>query len=895
MKRIPKERAGRRIGQGLIPRVAVVVLLSGLGAAADTYNGPLQWHAWSTNNAEGTTTCNPTTNGQIQYQARYIVTNTTDEFWMKWEWNWWNKQVAANGVGFTSAPNNSVVWDSRVRMGGSDWSCDEPVDIHVDSAETGKWYILNITDTGNTLADSCNDSMAAFAVNEINHVGTLVTFGTPVASNDLTNLYLDSKSTAEQSGSNEELWFMYTTNDWATRSFVEISTIGANTVLSLPIGSAVKFGSLVKWVVGTFADTDTNTISGTTSGVQNFDAGAIEKYVARQHYVLRTLLENPSFEVPPTTNAPNAGAYHWKYGDPDTHGGYSNSASREQWRAHSDFWQAAIRGSWAGYDNGAWWQEITNEYDQGTIWEAGAWVWNDWNFTSAASRLKVEFYDGTGTRLGGNTNTFSNPGETWTYYSVTATAGADVAWVRWHIEAVGVGSNGALQIDDAVLWPSAPPVVTNYSVNGGKDVTDGQITGGTFSVVHWLYCADGVETTNTIPPYFRPNFDILNPSGTEILTDRVYASFTYQATGTTVVASNSTHSGADSSVVVLGVYTTRVSMISSNAAGITNTAVLEDGTPMTFEVVDDDTAVPRVSWENLIGNPGFETNAAGWSIYGIGIGSDATNGESSSGCIYVQEQGDGGYYRDAAGADDTIYVLTVRARKESGFDVVNNYLKLEFKDSAGEDLGNDNEINLNSLLTTNWQTFSVAATSPASGVVYVRPVIGVWDVGGSGSARAYFDNMALSRAAPLGVRIGATSYSASDLTTNAYFYLTDGDLANVSTAAPLRLIFGAYDVGSGLSRGTADPSTQMNVDVTNTDGTASFTVDNVADYDSAESSPYSESFEGECTSTWKWTSVSASDIADLMGTNRVTASLFDADNDRSDDRGIVTNQQFGYL
>ncbi|HIE10382.1 MAG TPA: hypothetical protein EYP62_02085, partial [Kiritimatiellae bacterium] len=201
------------------------------------------------------------------------------------------------------------------------------------------------------------------------------------------------------------------------------------------------------------------------------------------------------------------------------------------------------------------------------------------------------------------------------------------------------------------------------------------------------------------------------------------------------------------------------------------------------------------------------------------------------------------------------------------------------------------ETNLVNDLTTEWQTYAVDFTTPA-GTVSNKFLVLVWnDTNGSYEGAAYFDNAVMARCGdpPLKVDIGGTQYEPTGDFTNAMVTVTDGDLAGVSAANPFRLRLAAYDRLSGLSRGTTDSSTQMNVDI------GSWKTDDVADYYEAESSPYTNTFGVGATSTWRWTGFTTADIDALMGTNKVTVSLFDADNDRSDDRGIVTNQQFGYL
>ncbi|MFH0953418.1 MAG: autotransporter-associated beta strand repeat-containing protein, partial [Verrucomicrobiota bacterium] len=154
--------------------------------------------------------------------------------------------------------------------------------------------------------------------------------------------------------------------------------------------------------------------------------------------------------------------------DPDTHGAFSNNVSRQEWRAHSGYWQYAFPGTWGGADNGTAWQEVTNRLDAGATWTAGAWFYNDSGFSCTGATLKIEFYNGTGTRLGANTNNFTGslPGENWIYYSVGATSPAGTAWVRFKMDTEGCNDSGGLQMDDAVLWGDESPQAI-WDGNGG--------------------------------------------------------------------------------------------------------------------------------------------------------------------------------------------------------------------------------------------------------------------------------------------------------------------------------------------------------------------------------------------------------------------------------------------
>ncbi|HMP76149.1 MAG TPA: autotransporter-associated beta strand repeat-containing protein [Kiritimatiellia bacterium] len=199
---------------------------------------------------------------------------------------------------------------------------------------------------------------------------------------------------------------------------------------------------------------------------------------------------------------------------------------------------------------------------------------------------------------------------------VQLVAGADNGWA------------GSVRFDEvrvATNWwellgnTPAPPYATNYVVgNETNHVSDAQVNAGTFPVMMAFRAEGGVESTNTIPPYFIPNFDLFNPSGVQIVTDRVFSVFSYQDGGLTLIASNTTHSTVVPSGVVLGVHTARWSAISSNGFSAVDAATLSNGTAITFTVFDDDTTTPDPIGIN-------STNSGGGSSRLLHIAQGAAN------------------------------------------------------------------------------------------------------------------------------------------------------------------------------------------------------------------------------------------------------------------------------
>ena len=173
---------------------------------------------------------------------------------------------------------------------------------------------------------------------------------------------------------------------------------------------------------------------------------------------------------------------------------------------------------------------------------------------------------------------------------VQLVAGADSGWpgdVRF--DEVRVATNWAELLGIA----PTPPYATNYLVGSAlNEVSDANVNAGTFPVMMALRASSGVESVSTTPPYFQPNFDLFNPNGVQIVTDRVFSVFSYQDSGLTLIASNTAHATVAPAGVVLGVNTARWSAISSNGFSTIDASTLSNGTSITFTVFDDDTTTP---------------------------------------------------------------------------------------------------------------------------------------------------------------------------------------------------------------------------------------------------------------------------------------------------------------
>lgn len=118
---------------------------------------------------------------------------------------------------------------------------------------------------------------------------------------------------------------------------------------------------------------------------------------------------------------------------------------------------------------------------------------------------------------------------------------------------------------------------------------------------------------------------------------------------------------------------------------------------------------------------------------------------------------------------------------------------------------------------------------------------------------------------------------------------TDGRLASVSVGNPLHIGFRANDAGSGIPRGTVSDGVNMHMTLTG------FTTNNTAGYQSSLSSVSTTG--SVSTSVWAYTSFSYSQIGALFGNGSnyvpVTATMTDADNDRTNDRLWRSNHVYG--
>jgi hypothetical protein len=167
------------------------------------------------------------------------------------------------------------------------------------------------------------------------------------------------------------------------------------------------------------------------------------------------LLRNGSFEHE-STNAVFTEAQHWKYADPDSHGDYWGSASRENWRAVDGEFIGSVRGLWADRGNcGGVWQEVNAE--PGAIYRFSGWFFCDPEWMARTQEIIIEFWDAAHANLIASERREIGGCDTdWTELSVEAATPENAAWVRVVINVAETGAAGSLQFDNLALVKNTP-------------------------------------------------------------------------------------------------------------------------------------------------------------------------------------------------------------------------------------------------------------------------------------------------------------------------------------------------------------------------------------------------------------------------------------------------------
>jgi hypothetical protein len=179
-------------------------------------------------------------------------------------------------------------------------------------------------------------------------------------------------------------------------------------------------------------------------------AAVLVSLASQQVIAQVNLLNNPGFE---TQGSDSLKAYHWEAGNPDNHGAWWGTATREPWRWVRGSWEGAIRGLWANAgDNGGFWQEVPAT--PGKRYRFSAFLFADGEgnkWTADAQEMKIEFFNSSMNMVGVASLPLDDVGPNWVRKSFEAVAPANSAWVRVVVSAWGVSQNGALQLDELEL------------------------------------------------------------------------------------------------------------------------------------------------------------------------------------------------------------------------------------------------------------------------------------------------------------------------------------------------------------------------------------------------------------------------------------------------------------
>jgi hypothetical protein len=130
-----------------------------------------------------------------------------------------------------------------------------------------------------------------------------------------------------------------------------------------------------------------------------------------------------------------------------------------------------------------------------------------------------------------------------------------------------------------------------------------------------------------------------------------------------------------------------------------------------------------MSSSNSLRNPGFETSGVWWISFGqAGFSNNAARGGSFGAAVGDFTGFNGTYYAQYLRiAPERAYRWSAWLRKEAGYTADNTWLKVEWKDAQTQDVSFA-DMDVNGLLTTNWQEFTLVVTSPVS-AVFAKPLV----------------------------------------------------------------------------------------------------------------------------------------------------------------------------
>ena len=168
--------------------------------------------------------------------------------------------------------------------------------------------------------------------------------------------------------------------------------------------------------------------------------------------------------------------------------------------------------------------------------------------------------------------------------------------------------------------------------------------------------------------------------------------------------------------------------------------------------------ISPLAFANILTNPGFDTgDLTGWNSWNIGdSGFEVTTSQSQSPSYSLKEwawsggtpaEGDVGLWQDFVAIENFTYYVSAYLKSltdsEPVRDGANAYLKLEWRDSVGELIGDSIQMDLYGP-NDMWELFELpeSETTAPSGVVTGRVVLGLWSPELLGDGRSvYFDDV----------------------------------------------------------------------------------------------------------------------------------------------------------
>jgi len=519
----------------------------------------------------------PTTNGSIRYQWRVLPSSTGDNRWLGFEWDSRTRVFAFYGNPTFTASDNVTISD-QMDIGGSAYSWGNPGNFRINGSESTKRLILNIVDTGTTLSTAPGNNQIQFGLTEINHANALAS----VNDNTTNGMYvtrsgntltLGMTNTAENSGSNEEIWWQWSHDNWTTKNFIEDTAIAANETTTINLSSSapiLREGDTLRFNVGTFGPVVEATISATYSNSLGFDIAAINKSRVVIHSVTDDDTTGPSFSsfsVAGKTDAEIlAGGWTLTGNIQDTGSGVNENGAAvttDNFSPNYDLLNAASA-------------EVVNNQLFATRPSDGGAQGSPATLADTVPAVAAASIDlGTYTVRASATDNDEDP---------STSANDRTAVIDSQI--------GTFTVTDD---DTTAPVLSGFSI---ANKTDGQIVAGGWTISGDITDAGSGVNNNgatVTTDDFSPNFDIMNNANTELAGNQLFT--TRPADGANGTVSAAAPAIAAGTSIDLGTYKVTVSATDNDEdrTAVNDRQAIINSQVATFTVTDDDTTGPDVT------------------------------------------------------------------------------------------------------------------------------------------------------------------------------------------------------------------------------------------------------------------------------------------------------------